>query len=162
MFKWGRRPIALVATKKPTVSWYNHVLSYGILWTTNSIRTTNEASMPFFTDQSEAERYAQNRPYFHPLAIARAKEAMGFEGSVPLVRPGSIPARGLESSQRRRFAPGLHQWLQGDHERRSGLSELGTGGVSTPLSYTPSRQQSAYTRGSRGLSFLPMGLNLGK
>lgn len=40
--------------------------------------------MPFFTDLSEAERYAQNRPYFHPLAISRAKEAAGLERTVPL------------------------------------------------------------------------------
>jgi ubiquinone/menaquinone biosynthesis C-methylase UbiE len=40
--------------------------------------------MPFFTGLNEAERYAQSRPYFHPLSIARAKEAMGIEGTVPL------------------------------------------------------------------------------
>lgn len=40
--------------------------------------------MPFFTDLSEAERYAQSRPFFHPLAIARAKEALSIEGTVPL------------------------------------------------------------------------------
>jgi SAM-dependent methyltransferase len=40
--------------------------------------------MPFFTDPSEAERYAQNRPYFHPLVIARAKAATGVDSSVPL------------------------------------------------------------------------------
>lgn len=40
--------------------------------------------MPFFTDLSEAERYAQSRPYFHPLAIARAKEAASIKGTVPL------------------------------------------------------------------------------
>jgi SAM-dependent methyltransferase len=40
--------------------------------------------MPFFTELSEAERYAQSRPYFHPLAIARAKEATGVERTVPL------------------------------------------------------------------------------
>jgi len=40
--------------------------------------------MPFFTGLNEAERYAQSRPYFHPLAIARAKEAMGIERTVPL------------------------------------------------------------------------------
>ena len=40
--------------------------------------------MPFFTHSDEAERYAQSRPYFHPLAISRAKEATGAEKSVPL------------------------------------------------------------------------------
>ena len=40
--------------------------------------------MPFFAHLDEAERYAQSRPYFHPLAIARAREAMGIERSVPL------------------------------------------------------------------------------
>lgn len=40
--------------------------------------------MPFFNDVDEAERYAQSRPYFHPQAIDRAKEATGFEGAVPL------------------------------------------------------------------------------
>jgi ubiquinone/menaquinone biosynthesis C-methylase UbiE len=40
--------------------------------------------MPFFTGLNEAERYAKSRPYFHPLAIARAKKAMGIEGNVPL------------------------------------------------------------------------------
>ena len=40
--------------------------------------------MPFFTESNEAERYARNRPYFHPLAIARAKEAMGIGTAVPL------------------------------------------------------------------------------
>jgi SAM-dependent methyltransferase len=40
--------------------------------------------MPFFADQAEAERYAQSRPYFHPLAIARAKEVVGIDDAVPL------------------------------------------------------------------------------
>jgi SAM-dependent methyltransferase len=40
--------------------------------------------MPFFTGLSEAERYAQSRPYFHPLAIDRAKEAIGLEKDVSL------------------------------------------------------------------------------
>lgn len=40
--------------------------------------------MSFFTDLSEAERYALSRPYFHPLAIARAKEATGVKNAVPL------------------------------------------------------------------------------
>jgi SAM-dependent methyltransferase len=40
--------------------------------------------MPFFTELSEAERYAQSRPYFHPQAIARAKEATGIESTVPI------------------------------------------------------------------------------
>jgi SAM-dependent methyltransferase len=40
--------------------------------------------MPFFSDLSEAERYANSRPYFHPLAIARAKEATGVARTVPL------------------------------------------------------------------------------
>jgi len=40
--------------------------------------------MPFFNDLSEAKRYAQSRPYFHPLAIARAKEATGIERAVPV------------------------------------------------------------------------------
>ena len=38
--------------------------------------------MPYFTDIREAKRYARNRPYFHPLTITRAKEALGIEGSV--------------------------------------------------------------------------------
>jgi SAM-dependent methyltransferase len=40
--------------------------------------------MPFFTDLSEAKRYSHNRPYFHPIAIARAKEVMGIADSSPL------------------------------------------------------------------------------
>jgi len=40
--------------------------------------------MSFFSDLSEAERYAQSRPYFHPLAIGRARKAAGLEGTVPL------------------------------------------------------------------------------
>jgi SAM-dependent methyltransferase len=40
--------------------------------------------MSFFRDLSEAERYARSRPYFHPLAIGRAKEATGLDGTVPL------------------------------------------------------------------------------
>jgi ubiquinone/menaquinone biosynthesis C-methylase UbiE len=40
--------------------------------------------MSFFTDSSEAQRYAQSRPYFHPLAIARAKEATGLKSTVAL------------------------------------------------------------------------------
>ncbi len=40
--------------------------------------------MRFFTSPSEAERYAKSRPYFHPLAIARAKKAVGIERKVPL------------------------------------------------------------------------------
>jgi SAM-dependent methyltransferase len=40
--------------------------------------------MPFFSKAIEAERYAQNRPYFHPLAIAQAKEATGIDKKVPL------------------------------------------------------------------------------
>lgn len=40
--------------------------------------------MPFFTGLGEAERYAASRPYFHPLAITRAKEAAGVEKTVPL------------------------------------------------------------------------------
>ncbi|UCG24252.1 MAG: class I SAM-dependent methyltransferase [Chloroflexota bacterium] len=40
--------------------------------------------MSFFTESSEAQRYAQSRPYFHPLAIARAKKAAGIERTVPI------------------------------------------------------------------------------
>lgn len=40
--------------------------------------------MPYFSDSSEAERYAASRPYFHPLAIERAKQAFGIEGRLPL------------------------------------------------------------------------------
>lgn len=41
--------------------------------------------MPYFTDLNEAERYAASRPYFHPLAIERAKEIFGIKGRLPLV-----------------------------------------------------------------------------
>lgn len=44
----------------------------------------SETSMPFFTDSAEAKRYAQSRPYFHPLAISRAREVLGVKGTVPL------------------------------------------------------------------------------
>ncbi len=40
--------------------------------------------MSFFTGLDEAERYARNRPYFHPRAIARAQEALGIEASLPV------------------------------------------------------------------------------
>lgn len=40
--------------------------------------------MPFFTDQNEAKRYLQSRPYFHPIAIERAKEVMGIEDTLPI------------------------------------------------------------------------------
>jgi len=40
--------------------------------------------MSYFTDLNEAERYAASRPYFHPLAIQRAKETFGIEGRLPL------------------------------------------------------------------------------
>jgi SAM-dependent methyltransferase len=40
--------------------------------------------MPFFIDLREAERYAKSRPYFHPLAIARAQEVLGIETTLPL------------------------------------------------------------------------------
>jgi SAM-dependent methyltransferase len=40
--------------------------------------------MPFFTGSNETERYARNRPYFHPLVITRAKKAMGIRTAVPL------------------------------------------------------------------------------
>lgn len=40
--------------------------------------------MPFFTDLNEAERHALSRPYFHHLAIERAKEVTGIESTVPL------------------------------------------------------------------------------
>jgi SAM-dependent methyltransferase len=40
--------------------------------------------MRFFTDLDEAERYARSRPYFHPMAMARAREAKGMEAKVPL------------------------------------------------------------------------------
>ena len=40
--------------------------------------------MHFFKDSSEAERYATSRPYFHPIAIARAKEAASIETPVSL------------------------------------------------------------------------------
>ncbi len=40
--------------------------------------------MSFFTDPSEAQRYAQSRPYFHPLAIARAAEATGIDTNMSL------------------------------------------------------------------------------
>jgi len=36
--------------------------------------------MPYFTDPNEAKRYAKSRPYFHPIAIERAKEVMGYDG----------------------------------------------------------------------------------
>lgn len=38
----------------------------------------------FFTDSNEAQRYAQSRPYFHPLSIARAKETLDLKGTAPL------------------------------------------------------------------------------
>jgi SAM-dependent methyltransferase len=34
--------------------------------------------MSFFTSSSEAKRYAQGRPYFHPIAIERAKKVLGI------------------------------------------------------------------------------------
>ncbi len=34
--------------------------------------------MTFFTEPSEAKRCSQNRPYFHPIVIERAKEVMGI------------------------------------------------------------------------------------
>jgi SAM-dependent methyltransferase len=40
--------------------------------------------MPFFSGLNEAARYAQSRPYFHPLAIGRAKEATGLKRDVLL------------------------------------------------------------------------------
>jgi len=40
--------------------------------------------MPFFTDPNEAKRYSQSRPYFHPIAIERAKEMMGIDGILSL------------------------------------------------------------------------------
>jgi len=40
--------------------------------------------MPFFTDPNEAKRYLQSRPYFHPIAIKRAKEMMGIDGTLSL------------------------------------------------------------------------------
>ena len=40
--------------------------------------------MPFFTGLTEAERYAKSRPFFHPLAIARAKEAAHIGELIPL------------------------------------------------------------------------------
>lgn len=38
----------------------------------------------FFSAVDEAERYARSRPYFHPLAVARARETSGLEGRVDL------------------------------------------------------------------------------
>jgi SAM-dependent methyltransferase len=35
--------------------------------------------MPFFNNPGEAKRYAQNRPYFHPLAIERVTEVFEIE-----------------------------------------------------------------------------------
>jgi SAM-dependent methyltransferase len=40
--------------------------------------------MPFFTDPNEAKRYLQSRPYFHPIAIKRAKEMMGIDSILSL------------------------------------------------------------------------------
>lgn len=40
--------------------------------------------MPFFTGSSEAKRYSQGRPYFHPIAIERAKEVLGIATTFPL------------------------------------------------------------------------------
>ena len=40
--------------------------------------------MSFFTGLSEAERYARSRPYFHQIAIERAKERLDIEGPLPL------------------------------------------------------------------------------
>lgn len=40
--------------------------------------------MPFFTDLNEAQRYARNRPYFHPIAIGRAKDTAGIDRTLPL------------------------------------------------------------------------------
>lgn len=39
--------------------------------------------MSFFSDPNEAIRYSQSRPYFHPIAIERAKEVMEIEGTLP-------------------------------------------------------------------------------
>lgn len=40
--------------------------------------------MPFFNELKEGERYANSRPYFHPLAIERAKKAAGLDDVLPL------------------------------------------------------------------------------
>lgn len=40
--------------------------------------------MSFFTDFSEAKRYAQNRPYFHPLAIDHAVKTLDIKEKYPL------------------------------------------------------------------------------
>jgi SAM-dependent methyltransferase len=40
--------------------------------------------LPFFADMDEAARYAASRPFFHPLAIARAGKAIGLQQTVPL------------------------------------------------------------------------------
>lgn len=40
--------------------------------------------MSFFSESSEAERYAASRPYFHPLAIERARQRLGIEGKARL------------------------------------------------------------------------------
>lgn len=42
------------------------------------------SNMPFFIDLNEAKRYSQSRPYFHPIAIERAKETMGIIDIFPL------------------------------------------------------------------------------
>ncbi len=41
--------------------------------------------LPFFTDLREAQRYSKSRPYFHPLAIERARKAIDLHGALPLV-----------------------------------------------------------------------------
>lgn len=40
--------------------------------------------MPFFNDLGQAKRYAQSRPYFHPLAIEHAVDALGIDETIPL------------------------------------------------------------------------------
>lgn len=40
--------------------------------------------MKFFNDVDEAKRYAQSRPYFHPLAIARAKASAVIKEDLPI------------------------------------------------------------------------------
>lgn len=40
--------------------------------------------MAFFSDMNEAKHYAQSRPYFHPIAIERARDVYGISANYPL------------------------------------------------------------------------------
>jgi SAM-dependent methyltransferase len=98
--------------------------------------------MSYFSDPSEAERYDASRPYFHPLAIERARRVLGIESRLPLaldVACGTGQSATALLAIAERVAACDISW----HMLRNGRSPARIGYVQAPAEALPWRSESA-------------------